>query len=285
MDTQHTVHPQRWRETCDPFTLNFNHFQLYEVLGYPHAGNDVFHVRGSVDGSETTAYIKVARQQGAAIDNEVKLLLQMDAPVYPKVIDYDHEHGLFSVTTDMPGRRLSTIAGENEDLVSLSYMEEYGAALGRLHKLDPSAKPQADRIFYHRPTEELLKKLDLSFLADFFEHKPAQGASVFCHGDFHYANLLWSDHSISAILDFEYAGYGDRDFDIAWALFLRPGQKFLKTDGERERFLNGYQKHGDCNAEAIKYYMAQCYVYFLRLCDDDKDYCEYVRNWLEQHCR
>ena len=79
--------------------------------------------------------------------------------------------------------------------------------------------------------------------------------TVFCYGDFHYANVLWKDHHISAILDFELAGYGSRDFDIAWALFLRPGQKFLKTDEELERFLRGYQKYGDCNVEAVKYYM------------------------------
>ncbi len=182
MDTQQTAHPQKWRETCDPFVLDYHDFELNEVLGYPHAGNDVFHVRGLLNGIETTAYIKVARQKGAAIDNEANILAQLDAPIYPKVIDYDHEHGLFSVTTDMPGLRLSTIAGDNKDMISLSYMEEYKEALGRLHKLKLSVRPQVDRKFYHCPTEELLKKLNLSFLADFFAGKPAHGETVFCHG-------------------------------------------------------------------------------------------------------
>ena len=109
------------------------------------------------------------------------------------------------------------------------------------------------------------------------------GETVFCHGDFHYANVLWKDQHISAILDFELAGYGNRDFDIAWALFLRPGQRFLKTDKEQALFIKGYQKHGDCNVDAVIYYMAQCFVYFLCFCDE-KDYCEYVRNWLKQNC-
>ena len=213
----------------------------------------------------------------------MKILAQLDAPVFPKVIDYDREHGLFSVTTDMPGLRLSTIVGENKNLTSISYMEEYGETLSQLHKLKLSAKPQVDRKFYHCPSEELLQKLDLSFLYDFFVNKPATGETVFCHGDFHYANILWKDHHISAILDFELAGYGDRDFDIAWALFLRPGQKFLRTKEERMRFIKGYQKHGNCNMEAVKYYMAQCYVYFLCFSADDADYCEYVRNWLNRN--
>lgn len=285
MDKQYMAHPQRWRETCDPFALNYHNFHLNEIIGYPHAGNDVFHVRGIANGSETTAYIKVARQKGAAIDNEVNILAQLDAPIYPKVIDYDRENALFSVTTDMPGLRLSTIVGDNKDFVSLSYMEEYGETLSRLHRQNLSARPQADRKFYHCPTKELLEKLNLAFLADFFAHKPAHGKTVFCHGDFHYANILWKDHHVSAILDFELAGYGDRDFDIAWALFLRPGQKFLRTNEERECFLRGYQKHGVCNVEAVKYYMAQCYVYFLCFSDDDTDYCEYVWKWLNQNCQ
>ena len=209
MDTQCMVHPKQWRETCDPFALDYSNFQLNEILGYPHAGNDVFHVRGIANGNETTAYIKVARQKGAAIDNEVNILAQLDAPIFPKVLDSDRKHGLFSVTAEMPGLRLSTIAGDDADLVSLTYMEEYGETLGRVHKLNVSAKPQVDRKFYHRPSEEMLKKLNLQFLSDYFDRKPLHGETVFCHGDFHYANVLWKDQHISAILDFELAGYGN----------------------------------------------------------------------------
>ena len=43
-------------------------------MGYPHAGNDVFHVKGVYNNEEITAYIKVARQKGAAIENEVAIL-------------------------------------------------------------------------------------------------------------------------------------------------------------------------------------------------------------------
>lgn len=152
----------------------------------------MFHVRGIADGKETTAYIKVAWQSGAAIENEVNILTQLDAPIYSEVIDYDRERGLFSVTTDMPGLRLSTIVGDNKDLVSLSYMEEYVETLSRLHRLSPSANPQTDRRFYHCLTEELLVKLNLSFLIDFFANKPKSGETVFCHGGFHYANILRS---------------------------------------------------------------------------------------------
>ena len=74
----------------------------------------------------------------------------------------------------------------------------------------------------------------------------------------------------------------DRDFDIAWALFRRPGQKFLKTEVEQKAFLRGYQRTAPCDQEAVKYYMAQCYVYFLQFSGDDAEYCDYIRTWVKR---
>lgn len=274
------VHPQKWRDTCDPFCLPYHTFHPIEIIGYPHAGNDVFHARGILDGTQITAYIKAARQTGADILNEVHILSQLPDPVFPNVIDAGFGNPPFSVTTALPGQRLSSIVGNNETLLSLSYMEEYGAALGQIHRMRPSASLQADRKFFHLPPKDLLEKLDLVYLTDFFANPPARSETVFCHGDFHYANLLWENHHISGILDFELSGYGNRDFDIAWALFLRPGQEFLKTVEERRLFLEGYGRYGTYDTYAIQYYMAQIYTHFLRFCADDASYCAYVRAWL-----
>lgn len=119
------------------------------------------------------------------------------------------------VTSELPGERLSVIVGENIDLASMSYMEEYGQMLERIHRLKPKTAPVADRRFFHPPTEDLLAQLDLDFLKPYFAHEPGTEETVFCHGDFHYANVLWQDHHISGILDFELCGYGNRNFDIA----------------------------------------------------------------------
>ena len=150
-------HPDKWRETIDPFSLTYKSFHTIEILGYPHAGNDVFHAMGIYDGKEVRAYIKVARQKGAAIENEVAILSQLHLPIYPTVIDYGFTGTPFSVTLELPGERLSTIVGENEMLESLSFMEEYGTTLARLHLLSISAEPVKDRRFFHAPPDELLK--------------------------------------------------------------------------------------------------------------------------------
>lgn len=281
-DAQYPVYPKKWRDTCDPFQLKFQRFVLKSVIGYPHAGNDVFHVIGSVCGREVRAYLKVARREGG-IKNEVGLLRQLDQPVYPKVLDCDEENGSFSVTEEMQGVRLSELVGDNGKGESLAYLEEYGAALAKFHTYRLVAGRQTDRKWFHRPSQETLNSLGLGHLDRFFQNPLSRGTTVFCHGDFHYANLLWEDGHISAILDLELAGYGDRDFDIAWALVRRPGQRFMNTEEEAQKFLVGYQKYGVCDVHAVTYYMAQCYVHYLAYCND-LEYCSYAVEWLSAHC-
>lgn len=152
-------HPDKWRETIDPFSLAYKSFHPIEILGYPHAGNDVFHARGIYKGKEVRAYIKAARQKGTAIENEVAILSQLHSPIYPTVLDCGFAGTPFSVTLELPGERLSTIVGENETLESLSFMEEYGATLATLHQLRISAEPVKDRRFFHVPSDEFLKTL------------------------------------------------------------------------------------------------------------------------------
>lgn len=278
-------HPEKWRDTIDPFTLPYQAFKPLKILGYPHAGNDVFHVEGLHNGNKIRAYIKVARQSGADIRNELSVLSQVRSTVTPSVIEGCLEGTPFLVTQELPGERLSTIVGENHALESLSYLEEYGATLARIHAMDVRAKPVKDRKFFHAPSDALLGALGLQGLKGLFLSPVEQSGDCFCHGDFHYANVLWEGHRISGILDFELSGYGNKEFDIAWAVFRRPGQNFLRTDAELQAFLNGYRQVGTCDTEVIKAYMAQCYVYFLSICADDAEYCAYVRQWLKTFAR
>ncbi len=82
------------------------------------------------------------------------------------------------------------------------------------------------------------------------------------------------------MLDFELAGLGDRDFDIAWALILRPGQQFLKTQADRELFLTGYRSVASCDLTRIRYFMVMNYARFLRA--GDEDYAAFVRREIDR---
>lgn len=94
-------HPDKWRDNIDPFSLPYKAFKPTEILGYPHAGNDVFHAKGLFDGKEVKAYIKAARQMGSSIEKEVAILSQLRSPMTPTVIDYGFEGTPFSVTLEL----------------------------------------------------------------------------------------------------------------------------------------------------------------------------------------
>ena len=138
-------HPQKWRDTVDPWSLPFQQFILTEVIGYPHAGNDVFHVKGRYQGTETEAYIKVARQKGADLANEAHTLMQLQHPLAPQILDFDEQDHRFLITAAKQGERLSTILSNDQSASSLDYLYEYGNALAQLHGSTGDFAPVNDR--------------------------------------------------------------------------------------------------------------------------------------------
>lgn len=272
------IHPEKWRETSDPFALPFHSFVLKEVLGYPHAGNDVFQVRGEHEGLEVEAYIKVARHKDANIRREVELLHEIHHPYLPRLLDWD-ENFNWSVTEAMPGQRLSVIVGENEDGASLAYMQAYGETLARLHQLQGNFADAPHRRFMNIVDAERCEAAGLTEARQWLLDHPVQpGERCFCHGDGHYANLLWVDHHVSAVLDLELAGMGDREYDIAWAIIRRPGQRFMTTDEELRRFLEGYCRWSHYDAQRLRWYMINDYLWFCG--SGDQEYITWVKEWI-----
>lgn len=280
------IHPEKWRETVDPFQLPFNSFKLVEVLGYPHAGNDVFQAKGIYQNNEVEAFIKVARQRGADIKREIGTISALQLDVMPQILDHDLEGTHFVVTLAKEGERLSTILGDNDALASMEYLYEYGQTLAQLHKIEGDFPEVKDRPFFHIPPIEYFEKHGLQFVYEYLvTNQPVETHKCFCHGDCHYANVLWKDKHISAILDFELSGIGNKEFDIAWAFILRPGQRFLKTDEEVERFLEGYLSEGSFNREYLRYYMALIYSRFYEFGENGDGYQDCVLNFLRDICK
>lgn len=270
--------PQKWRETIDPFSLSFNHFEISEILGYPHAGNDVFYLSGIRDGEPLRAFLKVERQTGANIENEVQIISQLPFPFVPKILDYSLASPRFIVTEELPGERLSMILGENKNQPSLKYMFDYGRTLAGFHKLDIVCEPVRDRKFFHPLPMAFYQEHDLLVIHNYLKtHPPNEEKRCFVHGDFHYANILWQDEKISAVLDYELAGMGMKEFDLAWACFLRPGQKFLDTREEIERFLEGYQSESEFSRKNFIYYFLLIAGWFYKMGANEPGYPEKVR--------
>ena len=262
-------HPDKWRETADPFAIKFQRFQLENILGYPHAGNDVFHVEGIWESSRCRGYLKVQRQAGADIAREAELLTALPLRNLPEVLEWSADPVCWLLTKEAPGERLSTIVGSNEGMESMSYLPQYGKELAVLHSLTVEAPPVTDRRFFHLPKEEHFLRWHLEEIAEYLKMQQPEGESrTFVHGDFHYANLLWQEGKLSAILDWELAGQGSREFDMAWAVFRRPGQRFLNSWKEVQAFLAGYAERQTFSLKAFCRWYVLIAVWFFPLGDD-----------------
>lgn len=246
--------------------MKFKNFELLEVLGYPHAGNDVFYARGLYKENEVFVFIKVNRQNGADVKNEVETLNKINLDNTPIVIDYDDEM-TYRVSIALPGERLSVISKQISNNELLNYLKTYGETLAKIHLINGEFIHVKDRKFFHIPSKEYFEKqnIDIEIYNYLVSSKPKEINYCFVHGDFHYANVLWQDKKISGILDFELSGYGNKEFDIAWAITVRPSQEFLKEQQEFESFISGYKKVGECNVEYVKYYMVLIYAWFYEI--------------------
>ena len=256
--------PDKWRETMDPFSLNFNNFILEEILGYPHAGNDVFHVRGiSNEGQAITGFLKVERQKTADIEREISIIKKLDLPFLPTVIDYSLDIPKFILTKEAEGERLSYILGKNENMESLKYIKAYGELLAMIHNVKIESLPVKSRNFML--THEFYSENELQYIEKYLLETKVEDTKCFIHGDCHYANILWRDYKVSCLLDYELSGYGSREYDLAWALVLRPGQRFLQTEKEREIFRNSYSRYHNFSKEAFEYYMVLFGMFFYKI--------------------
>jgi len=128
--------------------------------------------------------------------------------------------------------------------------EFLGRELASLHRLRPAlpflpavpaldeCRALLDRMGEARPAAEWAMR----WLA---RHAPAPPPPVLCHGDFRTGNYLVTEGRFVAILDWEFAHWGDPDFDIAWfcARFWRFGRNERVAGGiaPLAAFLAGYE--------------------------------------------
>ena len=273
--------PQKWKETIDPFLIKFNNFKLLEVLGYPHARNDVFYCKGIYKNEEVYCFVKYASQKDSDILKEIEIIKRLNFDFLPTIIDCGKD-GEFIVTKEIDGERLSYILQTTVEK-SIDYMFEYGRTLAQIHLIKQDFPKVKYRKFFDIPSFEYLKDNDIDFIYNYLhENEPKKFNSCFCHGDFHYANVLWKDKKIVGVLDWELCGIGNKEFDIAWAIINRPGQKFLKSNEEVDKFLEGYLYLNKCNVEYVKYYMVLIYSHFISVNKENKEYQEFVKNLLKQ---
>lgn len=275
--------PEKWKETIDPFSLNFKNFKLTKILGYPHARNDVFYCKGYINDKDIYSFIKYASKSDSNILNEAETINMLNFNFLPEIIEYD-KSGKYIITKEVLGERLSTILQLNKSEKAIDYMFEYGKTLALIHSSNNKFSEIKHRKFFDIPSEEYFKENNIEFVGEYLrKNKPSTINKCFCHGDFHYANILWENKKIVAVLDWELSGIGNKEFDIAWSIINRPSQKFLKTKKEVNEFLKGYKSILKFNKEYVKYYMCLIYYHFLNVDKTNIPYKNYVTKWLSKN--
>ena len=236
----------KWRESkIDLSKLNLKTIREYKVISYPPAGNDVFDCIGTLNSGESIKFIfKSERGTIANFDNEIKVLKTIKNFPVPKVIETGKvDNFTYIVMNKMDGEKLSDLFEKNKNIDRAKYLFLYGQELAKIHKIKLNWSIAKQRDINDIPTSSVYKNLDNwenEIIRYLEETKPKIIMDTFIHGDFHYGNILWKNYKVSAILDWEYSGIGFKEQDIAWALILRPGQKFMDNVSDYKCFLSGY---------------------------------------------
>lgn len=229
--------------------------------------NDVFFCRGMFGGRAIDAYIKINKHPHLSLANEYALLTALDhGPIpVPNVIWYNSERNEVLIIEAIAGNliwdAIDPRRGPYNKEKALDSLGTYGECLARIHSLD-IAWPQQKRprlyglIGEQKVQDERFKRL-VSWIRANDTISPGQ---VFVHGDFNTASVLMNDDTISGVIDWEFAGYGWREYDLAWA--LRARSRFLRTEAERKAILDGYRRHSTYDPSVLRWCEVLNYLHF-----------------------
>jgi len=273
---------EKFRELIiDPCTIQFSNWEYSSILEYYHAGNDVLHCLGK----DNKHYIlKLSRHKDSNFRNHITISEMLKSLGWTNIqgyTEYGTTNGIeYLVLPFYNGFRLSQeemIYRKDEKL----YCEKFGINIGEIHKLAINTTEVKPRKFHNlNETKDELINLETinSYLTD---NKPYNTTKCFIHGDHHNANLLWNGLEISCILDWELAGIGNREFDLAWSTLPRPGQSIFQSRIEEDNILNGYSQINTFNYDNYKYYRILLISHFTAFSKNNMKYLEWAKKELK----
>ena len=277
---------KKYRElTIDLFSIQYKNIKLKKIISYPPAGNDVVEAIADIKNKEENVYIKFERSKMANFETEYKhLKLLNDINFFPKVIEFGTVNGKnYIILEKIEGDRLSDIFKRDKKDKNI-YLKEYGKTLSQIHNIQ---NREFDKAF-QRPINETPKNYKNSdefsekIIKYLEENKVEKDNKTFIHGDFHYANVLFKNKKVNGIIDLEYSGLGFKEQDIAWALILRPGQKFMDNIDDINLFLEGYRSKSDFEYDKFKWCYINGSIHFYLMNYENEEYKQKMRNLIEK---
>lgn len=229
--------------------------------------NDVFFCKGEFDGRSICAYVKVSKNRRLSLSNECSVLtaLQITGIPVPKVIWYGGKSNEVLVVEAVVGDMIWDYIDPRRKLYhrdkALRYLRAYGECLAQIHSLDIDWPQQKRPRLYGLIGEETVDCDRFKRLVSWIQsNNVVSPERVFVHGDFNTAGVLFSDDTISGVINWEFAGSGWREYDLAWT--LRARSSFLNTEQERWAILDGYRQGSDYDDDALRWCEVLNYLHF-----------------------
>lgn len=277
---------KKYRElTIDLFSIQYKNIKLKKIISYPPAGNDVVEAIADIKNKEENIYIKFERSKMANFETEYNhLKLLRDISLFPKVIEFGSINDKnYIILEKIEGDRLSDIFKQDKKDKNI-YLKEYGKTLSQVHNIQNKKFDKA----FQRPINEVPKNYKNSdefsekIIKYLEENKIEKDNKTFIHGDFHYANVLFKNKKVNGIIDLEYSGLGFKEQDIAWALILRPGQKFMDNIDDINLFLEGYRSKSNFEYDKFKWCYINGSIHFYLMNYENEEYKQKIRNLIEK---
>ena len=229
--------------------------------------NEVFLCQAELCGQPLEVYVKVARGEASCLPNEHAVLDALkNSPIpVPRVIWYAPSPQPVLILEALPGSiiwdHLDPRRGHYHEREVPAYLREYGRCLAHVHGLPLAWAPQQRSALHELIGEQDTGDPRFEALAQWLRcHLPPARDQVFVHGDFNTASVLCCHQSITGVIDWEFAGCGWREYDLAW--ILRARRTFLNTPAEREAILEGYRSSSSYDEQALRYCEVLNYLHF-----------------------
>ena len=273
---------KKFRElSINVFDIQFKKIIVKKVLNYMPAGNDVIEIL-SYDNKHY--FIKKERSKVSdfkAENNNIGKVKQLGYNKVPNIIEFIDKSPKILVLEKIKGERLNDIIDNNKDY----YLTKLGKELATIHSINPNGFDLAkQRVINDIPYDGLYCKFDErsnKYIKYLNENNYEKNIDTFIHGDFHYANVLWNNKSITGVLDWEYSGIGHKEQDIAWALIARPNQTFMNSLEDIKIFLKGYKECGSYDSNKLKWCLINGYLHFY-LMNNNENYKSLLINLMNE---
>jgi len=220
--------------------------------------NSVFRCVAKSHGETFRFYLKVSKSLDSGMANEEAVLEELRGygfPV-PKVLWSGTGRRHFMAVEERPGHILRDILNpfspQYGGNASYDVLQDFGELVGRLHSLPIDWADQRRTALYDFLGEREVE--DESFqqiVAWLDEHPPPSHDAAFVHGDLNDANVLVEGRDVTAILDWESAGRGWKEYDLAWV--LRERRNYMNTREARLSFLEGYTTRASYDPYALRW--------------------------------